>query len=273
MIGLVAKDFIVFKKICKPAYRLLGIILLLCACIFIPQAAIPYISLLLPLVGVAFLTELVKIEEKSDWKNYLPVLPITDKEIVVGRYLFSGILFVSLSVLTFLLCIIAAFTGHFSFTTVVPNLVLGMCCTVLTICLGVPSGFVFKQSNCTGAMIAAIMVCAVIRSIPPFSPYPHSLPIHCLLSVWHYSSTCPIVRHSAFSEKGVMQEVRWHLMIENNWILCPICRNKTRIKIRGDTVLENFPLYCPKCKQENLIRAYQLNIIVIKEPDAQTQSR
>jgi len=61
-------------------------------------------------------------------------------------------------------------------------------------------------------------------------------------------------------------------MIENNWILCPICRNKTRIKIRGDTVLENFPLYCPKCKQENLIRAYQLNIIVIKEPDAQTQS-
>ncbi len=86
------------------------------------------------------------------------------KEIVVGRYLFSGILFVSFSVLTFLLCIIAAFTGHFSFTTVVPNLVLGMCCTVLTICLGVPSGFVFKQSNCTGAMIAAIMVCAVIRS-------------------------------------------------------------------------------------------------------------
>ena len=69
MIGLVAKDFIVFKKICKPAYRLLGIILLLCACIFIPQAAIPYISLLLPLMGVAFLTELVKIEEKSDWKN------------------------------------------------------------------------------------------------------------------------------------------------------------------------------------------------------------
>ena len=130
----------------------------------IPKAAIPYISLLLPLMGVAFLTELVKIEEKSDWKNYLPVLPITDKEIVVGRYLFSGILFVSLSVLTFLLCIIAVFTGHFSFTTVVPNLVLGMCCTVLTICLGVPSGFVFKQSNCTGAMIAAIMVCAVIRS-------------------------------------------------------------------------------------------------------------
>ncbi len=49
MIGLVEKYFLVFKKICKPAYRLLGIILLLCACIFIPQEAIPYISLLLPI--------------------------------------------------------------------------------------------------------------------------------------------------------------------------------------------------------------------------------
>ena len=49
-------------------------------------------------------------------------------------------------------------------------------------------------------------------------------------------------------------------MIENNWILCPICRNKTRIKIRGDTVLENFPLYCPKCKQETHINAKGLQI-------------
>lgn len=72
---LVAKILSYSKKICKPAYRLLGIILLLCACIFIPKAAIPYISLLLPLMGVAFLTELVKIEEKSDWKNYLPGSP------------------------------------------------------------------------------------------------------------------------------------------------------------------------------------------------------
>ena len=37
------------------------------------------------------------------------------------------------------------------------------------------------------------------------------------------------------------------------WVLCPICSNKTRIKIRPDTVLENFPLFCPKCKKESLI--------------------
>ena len=61
--------------------------------------------------------------------------------------------------------------------------------------------------------------------------------------------------------------------MENIWLLCPICKNKKRIKVRGDTELINFPLYCPKCKQETLINVSQLNTTVIKEPDAQTQSR
>lgn len=57
-------------------------------------------------------------------------------------------------------------------------------------------------------------------------------------------------------------------MQKDKWILCPVCHNKTRLKIREDTKLENFPLYCPKCKQETLISAQQMNIAVIKEPDA-----
>lgn len=59
----------------------------------------------------------------------------------------------------------------------------------------------------------------------------------------------------------------------SEWILCPICGNKTRLRIRNDTILENFPLYCPKCKQETLINIQKFNMSVIKEPDAQTQSR
>ena len=62
-------------------------------------------------------------------------------------------------------------------------------------------------------------------------------------------------------------------MKEVQWILCPVCGNKTRLKICDDTELKNFPLFCPKCKQETLINVKQLNITVIKEPDAQTQSR
>ena len=61
------------------------------------------------------------------------------------------------------------------------------------------------------------------------------------------------------------------MMIE--WILCPFCGSKTRLKIRDDTVLENFPLYCPKCKHETLITVRKLNLFIVQEPDAQTQSR
>ncbi|MDE6233710.1 MAG: cysteine-rich KTR domain-containing protein [Lachnospiraceae bacterium] len=62
-------------------------------------------------------------------------------------------------------------------------------------------------------------------------------------------------------------------MKQEKWLLCPICGNKTRLKLREDTILENFPLYCPKCKQETLINVQQMNMSIIKEPDAQTQSR
>ncbi|MGN0351445.1 MAG: cysteine-rich KTR domain-containing protein [Roseburia sp.] len=57
-------------------------------------------------------------------------------------------------------------------------------------------------------------------------------------------------------------------MSEQKWVACPICNNKTRIKMRCDTILENFPLFCPKCKQETLIDVKQMNISVKKEPDA-----
>lgn len=62
-------------------------------------------------------------------------------------------------------------------------------------------------------------------------------------------------------------------MQNESWVLCPICGGKTRLKLREDTELKNFPLYCPKCKQESLINVQKLNISVIKEPDAKTQSR
>lgn len=62
-------------------------------------------------------------------------------------------------------------------------------------------------------------------------------------------------------------------MLKYEWLLCPICGNKTRIKICQDTVLENFPLFCPKCKKEKIINVRKLNIAVKEEPDAKTQSR
>ena len=61
-------------------------------------------------------------------------------------------------------------------------------------------------------------------------------------------------------------------MEKKEWILCPICNKKTRMKIRKDTELKNFPLYCPKCKNETLISLEDFKIKII-EPDAKTQSQ
>jgi len=58
-----------------------------------------------------------------------------------------------------------------------------------------------------------------------------------------------------------------HLYIYN-WILCPICKNKTRIRIRNDTEIRNLPLYCPKCHQETLISVKENRLEIITEPDA-----
>ena len=52
------------------------------------------------------------------------------------------------------------------------------------------------------------------------------------------------------------------------WVFCPICGGKTRLQILETTELKDFPLFCPKCKQETLICVNELNISVIKEPDA-----
>lgn len=43
--------------------------------------------------------------------------------------------------------------------------------------------------------------------------------------------------------------------MKDEWVSCPVCKSKTRVKARKDTVLLNFPLFCPKCKREVLIDA------------------
>ena len=56
-------------------------------------------------------------------------------------------------------------------------------------------------------------------------------------------------------------------MKQIHWICCPNCGNKTRDKIRKDTVIKNFPLYCPKCKHETLINVRDMTVSVCKKVD------
>lgn len=52
-------------------------------------------------------------------------------------------------------------------------------------------------------------------------------------------------------------------------MLCLICNNKIRMKVRPDTILENFPLFCPKCKQETIISAIGQNAVAVNKPKKQ----
>ncbi|MDO4272155.1 MAG: cysteine-rich KTR domain-containing protein [Eubacteriales bacterium] len=54
----------------------------------------------------------------------------------------------------------------------------------------------------------------------------------------------------------------------SEWLLCPVCGNKTRLQIRADTELKNFPLYCPKCKQVSIINAKDMQITIIKKTES-----
>jgi len=51
-------------------------------------------------------------------------------------------------------------------------------------------------------------------------------------------------------------------------LLCPVCKRKTRTKVKMNTILINFPLFCPKCKQETLVNVRQQKIHLIKVPAA-----
>ena len=50
--------------------------------------------------------------------------------------------------------------------------------------------------------------------------------------------------------------------METHWVICPLCKAKTRLKLLPDTVLKNYPLFCPKCKEEVIINAEHLQVSV-----------
>lgn len=42
-------------------------------------------------------------------------------------------------------------------------------------------------------------------------------------------------------------------MIINGWVHCPICKSKTKTKVKNNTEVKNFPLFCHKCKNESIV--------------------
>ena len=52
---------------------------------------------------------------------------------------------------------------------------------------------------------------------------------------------------------------------ETQWIKCPKCGEKTRVKIKETTVMKDFPLFCSWCKKETLIHVENFIIEEVKK--------
>lgn len=163
MKGLVSKDFIVFRKRFGLLYRTASAVLLIAVILLFPNDGAGYIALCLPLIGVAFLTEIVKVDEQSDWKDYLPVLPITNRDIVLSRYVFCGLLLAAASLISFATCAVSAAIHSFALVDVMPNYILGVWFGVLMMCASIPSGYFFKNEICTSAMMWCLLPLGIVR--------------------------------------------------------------------------------------------------------------
>ena len=60
---------------------------------------------------------------------------------------------------------------------------------------------------------------------------------------------------------------------KGEFIRCPCCGEKTRTKIRDDTILIRHLLYCPKCKAELLVNIRKKSITILERLDAKTQGQ
>lgn len=41
--------------------------------------------------------------------------------------------------------------------------------------------------------------------------------------------------------------------MKEQWVYCPICGNKIKLKINEDTEIKNLPSFCSKCKNTFII--------------------
>ncbi len=169
MIGLITKDFLVLNWKFNKLYKLLCTIILVGITVLFPENSAMYIGILLPVIGVLVIAELIKVVEESDWKDYLPALPLTSREIVLSRYLFCGIFLAALSIVSLISCMIAPLIGSITLTEAMSYFISGVWFAVLVLSFGVPCGYFFKNEISAGAMMCACFIIGIIRNTEAYT--------------------------------------------------------------------------------------------------------
>ena len=63
------------------------------------------------------------------------------------------------------------------------------------------------------------------------------------------------------------------MLSDNNWVDCPLCKAKTRVRIYEDTEANRMPIYCRKCGSESLVNIKNMVVKLSSEPVVNTPSR
>ena len=63
------------------------------------------------------------------------------------------------------------------------------------------------------------------------------------------------------------------MLSKTNWVSCPLCNAKTRVRIYEDTVANRMPIYCRKCENESLADIKNMVVKLSSEPVSNMPSR
>lgn len=55
------------------------------------------------------------------------------------------------------------------------------------------------------------------------------------------------------------------IMKETQWIICPKCGEKTKVKLQKSTIMKNFLLYCHRCKKEFTVDVQNFIVTVVEK--------
>lgn len=166
MTGLFIRDILIIIRSFNIVIQVAVITIGLIGAFFIfPAETALYVPIFLPVIGVSLSVELVASDERSGWKKYLPVLPLTRREIVLSKYIFFFIIIVS----TLLLSL--AYSGlsimifrNWTFIEILLSALGGLLFAVLTLVVSVPSGYFFKGQLSTFSMMGVIALIVIFKS-------------------------------------------------------------------------------------------------------------
>lgn len=166
MIGLVRKDLIVLKKRFTAPQRIMVALALAAAVILAPAQTAAYAPLVLPMVGVAFLVELIRADQEGRWTLCLATLPVTNSAVVLSRYIFCALTVSGWSLMALCLTGVAALAAGVEFLPLLYLFLRGMWAAAYMAAVGVPASFLFKYETGFGVIAISAFPINFLKLLP-----------------------------------------------------------------------------------------------------------